>query len=120
MKLIDGGGKRGKGHYYNRIPKDLRDYVWVPVDDSVVEGYSFKMISQMEHSRGVGWVAEIYKNGNMVCYVENEGTGGANRYLPKNEFLYAAFERDANICYQNMTEPLDQFVQFIDILSTLV
>ena len=106
-------------NYYNQIPRELRDYVWVPTDQSAVEGYGFRIISETEHSRGVLWVGQITKNDRIVCTVENYGDGGANNYIPVNELLYAGFRRDAKKTYPNMGEPDDLFVQFIDVISSI-
>jgi hypothetical protein len=106
-------------NYYNQIPRELRDYVWVPTDQSAVDGYKFIAVSETKHSRGVSWFGQILKNDKVVCTVENYGDGGSNNYIPVDEFLYAGFRRDAKKTYPNMGEPDDLFVQFIYVISSI-
>lgn len=106
--------------YYDRIPEELQPYVPRPVNDSVVEGYSFKIVSEMEHSRGVAWVGRITKDGDVVCIAENDGHGGCNTYVRANDTLYANLVKDAKSAYPNDVEPLESFVQYIDVYSSSV
>lgn len=104
---------------YNQIPRELRDMVWVPIDASAVDGYDFQIISEFEHSRGVAWSGRIVKDDVIVCVVENAGHGACNNYVIMNDKSYETFVADATRCYSNTSEPLDNFVQFIDVYSSL-
>jgi len=105
--------------YYKSIPEEHQDFVEVPADQSAVGKYTFKIVSEMEHSRGVSWVGKIAKAKTkvVVCTVENSGTGGCNHYSPSDDALYAKFVQDAQKTYPESFEAEDSFVQLLDVLS---
>jgi|APGre2960657423_1045063.scaffolds.fasta_scaffold11622_3 hypothetical protein len=105
--------------YYKSIPEEHQDFVEVPADQSAVGKYTFKIVSEMEHSRGVSWVGKIAqaKTKVVVCKVENTGTGGCNNYSPSDDALYAQFVKDAQKTYPDSFEAEDSFVQLLDVLS---
>jgi hypothetical protein len=103
---------------YSTLPPSLKVYVAKPAIDDIATHYDFKIIDEMETSRGVTWTAQILKKGVIVCRVENHGDGGANRYIRGDDLgVYQMFLDDASRAYPDAAEPLDSFVQLIDIVS---
>jgi hypothetical protein len=103
---------------YSTLPPSLKVYVAEPAIDDIATHYDFKIIDEMETSRGVTWTAQILKKGVIVCRVENHGDGGANRYIRGDDLgVYQMFLDDASRAYPDAVEPLDSFVQLIDIVS---
>ena len=102
--------------YYELIPDDYKFYVPQPTNDSVIGDYLFSIIDEIEGLAGVHWTARIERNGKAICEVENTGNGGSNYYHVKDKALYEQMVRDADIVYPNEAEPLDAFVQFLDVL----
>lgn len=103
---------------YSTLPPSLKVYVAEPAQDDIASGYQFKIIHEMETSRGVTWTAEIQRNSITCCRVENYGDGGANHYFKSDDLsAYQLFIDDASRAYPDASEPLDSFVQLIDIVS---
>jgi hypothetical protein len=102
---------------YSTLPPSLKLFVTEPAVDDIASQYDFKIIHEMETSRGITWTAEIQRKGITVCRVENYGDGGANRYFHDNLGAYQLFLDDAKRAYPDASEPLDSFVQLIDVVS---
>lgn len=102
--------------YYELIPDDYKFFVPQPTNDIVIGDYIFSIIDEIEGLAGVHWTARIERNGKTICEVENTGNGGNNYYHVKDKALYEQMVRDADIVYPDVTEPLDAFVQFLDVL----
>jgi hypothetical protein len=104
---------------YSTLPPTLKLFATEPAVDDIANHYDFKIISEMETSRGVTWIAQILRKGIIVCRVENHGNGGANHYFRGDDLgVYQIFLDDATRAYPDASEPLDSFVQLIDIVST--
>lgn len=103
---------------YSTLPPSLKIFVTEPVVDDIASQYDFKIIHEMETSRGITWTAEIQRKGITCCRVENYGDGGANRYFGEDLSAYQLFLDDAKRAYPDASEPLDSFVQLIDVVSS--
>ena len=106
---------------YNSIPEEFRMYVQEPLDDSHLDGrqYALKVISEMEHSRGIAWVGNLMAGDKIVATVENAGHGGCHDYLVIDDFLWETFVEDAYTAYGNKGESKDSLVQLIDVLTVV-
>lgn len=103
---------------YSTLPPSLKLFVTEPVVDDIASQYDFKVIHEMETSKGIVWTAEIQRKGITCCRVENYGDGGANHYFRgENLGAYQMFLDDALRAYPDEAEPLDSFVQLIDVVS---
>jgi hypothetical protein len=103
---------------YSTLPPSLKLFVTEPAVDDIASQYDFKIIHEMETSRGVTWTAQIHRKGVICCRVENYGDGGANRYFRGDDLgVYQMFLDDAMRAYPDAIEPLDSFVQLIDVVS---
>lgn len=106
---------------YSRIPEELRMYVEEPLEDSHLDGrqYALKIISEMEHSRGIAWVGNLMAGDTIVATVENAGHGGCHDYIVINDSLWGTFVEDAHIAYGTSGEPKDSLIQLIDVLTAV-
>jgi hypothetical protein len=102
---------------YSTLPPSLKLFVTEPVVDDIASQYDFKIIHEMETSKGIVWTAEIQRKGITCCRVENYGDGGANHYFRGDLGAYQLFLDDALRAYPDEAEPLDSFVQLIDVVS---
>ena len=102
---------------YSTLPPSLKLFVTEPVVDDIASQYDFKIIHEMETSKGIVWTAEIQRKGITCCRVENYGDGGANHYFREDLGAYQLFLDDALRAYPDEAEPLDSFVQLIDVVS---
>ena len=102
---------------YSTLPPSLKLFVTEPVVDDIASQYDFKIIHEMETSRGITWTAAIQRKGITCCRVENYGDGGANHYFRGDLGAYQLFLDDALRAYPDEAEPLDSFVQLIDVVS---
>ena len=103
---------------YSTLPPSLKLFVTPPAIDDIASQYELKIIDEMETSRGVTWTAQILRKGVIACRVENRGDGGANHYFRGDDLgTYQMFLDDAMRAYPDASEPLDSFVQLIDIMS---
>ena len=102
---------------YSTLPPSLKLFVTEPVVDDIASQYDFKIIHEMETSKGIVWTAEIQRKGIACCRVENYGDGGANHYFRGDLGAYQLFLDDALRAYPDEAEPLDSFVQLIDVVS---
>ena len=103
---------------YSTLPPSLKLFVTEPAFDDVASQYDFKVINEMETSMGVTWTAQIIRKGVICCRVENYGDGGANHYFRGDDLsAYQMFLDDAMRAYPDASEPLDSFVQLIDVVS---
>lgn len=102
---------------YSTLPPSLKLFVTEPVVDDIASQYDFKIIHEMETSKGIVWTAEIQRKGITCCRVENYGDGGANHYFRADLGAYQLFLDDALRAYPDEAEPLDSFVQLIDVVS---
>ena len=102
---------------YSTLPPSLKLFVTEPAVDDVASQYNFKIIHEMETSKGIVWTAEIQRKGITCCRVENYGDGGANHYFRGDLGAYQLFLDDALRAYPDEAEPLDSFVQLIDVVS---
>lgn len=103
---------------YSTLPPSLKIFVTEPVVDDIASQYDFKVIHEMETSKGIVWTAEIQRKGITCCRVENYGDGGANHYFRGDLGAYQLFLDDALRAYPDEAEPLDSFVQLIDVVSS--
>lgn len=103
---------------YSTLPPSLKLFVTEPVVDDIASQYDFKIIHEMETSKGIVWTAEIQRKGITCCRVENYGDGGANHYFRGDLGAYQLFLDDAKRAYPDASEPLDSFVQLIDVVSS--
>ena len=102
---------------YSTLPPSLKLFVTEPVVDDIASQYDFKIIHEMETSKGIVWTAEIQRKGITCCRVENYGDGGVNHYFRGDLGAYQLFLDDALRAYPDEAEPLDSFVQLIDVVS---
>jgi len=103
---------------YSTLPPSLKLFVTEPAVDDIASLYDFKIIQEMETSRGITWMAQILRKGIIACRVENYGDGGANHYFRGDDLdVYQMFLDDAKRAYPDASEPLDSFVQLIDVVS---
>lgn len=103
---------------YSTLPPSLKLFVTEPAVDDIASLYDFKIINEVETSRGITWMAQIIRKGIIVCRVENYGDGGANHYFRGDDLgAYQMFLDDAMRAYPDASEPLDSFVQLIDVVS---
>lgn len=103
---------------YSTLPPSLKLFVTEPAIDDIASLYDFKIIKEVETSRGITWMAQIIRKGIIVCRVENYGDGGANHYFRGDDLgAYQMFLDDAMRAYPDASEPLDSFVQLIDVVS---
>ena len=102
---------------YSTLPPSLKLFVTEPAVDDIASLYDFKIINEVETSRGITWMAQIIRKGIIVCRVENYGDGGANHYFRGDLGAYQLFLDDALRAYPDEAEPLDSFVQLIDVVS---
>jgi hypothetical protein len=103
---------------YSTLPPSLKLFVTKPAIDDIASLYDFKIIKEVETSRGITWMAQIIRKGIIVCRVENYGDGGANHYFRGDDLgAYQMFLDDAMRAYPDAIEPLDSFVQLIDVVS---
>jgi hypothetical protein len=103
---------------YSTLPPSLKLFVTEPAIDDIASLYDFKIINEVETSRGITWMAQIIRKGIIVCRVENYGDGGANHYFRGDDLgTYQMFLDDAMRAYPDEAEPLDSFVQLIDVVS---
>lgn len=104
---------------YSTLPPSLKLFVTEPAVDDIASQYDFKVINEVETSRGITWMAQIIRKGIIVCRVENYGDGGANHYFRGDDLCaYQLFLDDAKRAYPDAIEPLDSFVQLIDVVSS--
>lgn len=111
--------------YYDNLSEEHKSYVQKPDHEDSIGKYSFAIVSEMEHSRGVSWVGVIkdIEHGEKVCTVENDGNGGCNRYSSTHPQLMTIFDDSAWFTYMrtyevdNRSGYRDAFVQLLDILS---
>ena len=104
--------------HYSTLPPSLKLFVTEPAVDNIASQYDFKIINEVETSRGITWMAQILRKGITCCRVENYGDGGANHYFRGDDFgAYQMFLDDAMRAYPDEAEPLDSFVQLIDVVS---
>lgn len=106
---------------YESIPEDLRIYVQKPKEESHLRkrAYALRITSEMEHSHGIAWVANLMRDNTVIAVVENAGRGGCNDYIIKDEKLWHTFSMDAYVAYGNNSEAKDALVQLIDVATVM-
>ena len=102
---------------YDKLPAEIKDFVTKPASEAGLEDYTFKLISQTEHSRGICWVGFIKYKGKSIVRIENQGDGGANRYEYTNDTNRKKIERLAKQAYPESYEAIDSLVGFIDVVT---
>ena len=60
---------------YSTLPPSLKLFVTEPAVDDIASQYDFKIIHEMETSRGITWTAEIQRKGIKCFRVEIYGDG---------------------------------------------
>jgi len=102
---------------YKKIPNDIKYLVGKPASEAGLKDYTFELISQTEHSGGICWVGVLRYKGVKVATVENQGDGGANRYVFGTPDAQKKIEQLAKRVYPKSYEPIDSLVGLLDIAS---
>jgi len=108
---------------YADMPTAFQALVEKPQNEELADNYAFRIVSEMEHSHGVAWVANIINEKKEIfCRVENMGRGGCNDYhlvgfSSKMKAYFARFTSDAKSVYPNSAEPADAFTQYLDVVT---
>lgn len=105
---------------YDKLPDDIKPLITKPASETGLKDYTFKLISQTEHSRGICWVGVIKHKGKSIVRVENEGNGGADHFEYTDDTNRKKIERFAKRVYPDDYEPISQLVALLDALSATV
>jgi hypothetical protein len=103
---------------YDKLPDDVKYLVTKPATETGLKDYTFELLSQTEHSRGICWVGVLLHKGTKMATVENQGDGGANRYQYGTPEARKKIEQLAKRVYPKSYEPIDSLISFLDVAST--
>lgn len=79
--------------------------------------FTAKEIKCFEHSHGIAWSVKIVKDGRVVGACENDGRGGANRFIFLDLKIQDEFEIVAKQKYPQAREPNAYFIE--DLIKPL-
>jgi len=102
---------------YDKVPDDLKYLVEKPATETGLKNYTFELLSQTEHSRGICWVGVLRYKGAKIATVENQGDGGANRYQYGTPDAQKKIEQLAKRAYPKSYEPIDSLIGLLDVVS---
>lgn len=92
-----------------------------PLDASTFDPYTVQITSEWEEENGYGYTGDVLKNGEHIFSFENEGQGGANKYLCGSSEAKSSFREFEALCWEQFPErfePVDYGVIYLEVRDT--
>jgi hypothetical protein len=94
----------------------------IPTDAEVLVPFTLTIVDEWETEGGIGWSADVSTPSGASFSVENDGVGGANKYMFYDDAsmaVLALFGDSARKAYPESEEAMDMACLWLEIRETI-
>lgn len=102
------------------MSEDINELLQIvePLNPSAFTDYTVEITDEWETSKGCGFTGDVLRQGHAVFSFENNGDGGANKYLYHDQHSRDDFHLFTSLCEENFPkhfEAVDYALIYLEV-----